>query len=254
MAYENIQVETLKGGVAVVTLNRPRVLNALSFDLKRELSEALVTLDADPDIRALVITGSGPKAFSAGADIHEMARFTPESSKLWQEQSVRFHWHLASLRVPTIGAMNGLAFGGGALVASCLDIRIGCERSKFRFLAAQYGRLNSTWSLPVIVGWARAKELLYTGRVVETEEAARIGLLNKVVPSEQLLDAAVDMARQIAKNVPGSVQQTKRLLNEDIGRSLREMYDAELDAVTNRLTMSPVSVGFAEFLARKGQK
>lgn len=254
MAYENIQVETVEGGVAVVTLNRPRVLNALSFDLKRELSEALVTLNADPDIRALVITGSGPKAFSAGADIHEMARFTPESSKLWQEQSVRFHWHLANLRVPTIGAMNGLAFGGGALVASCLDIRIGCERSKFRFLAAQYGRLNSTWSLPLIVGWARAKELLYTGRVVETEEAAQIGLLNKVVPSEQLLGAAVDMARQIAKNVPGSVQQTKRLLNEDIGRSLREMYDAERDAVTNRLTMSPVSVGFAEFLARKGQK
>jgi len=254
MTYENIKVETADGAITVVTLSRPAVLNALSYELKAELSVALDAVEADPEMRALIITGSGPKAFSAGADIHQMARFTPDEATRWQAQSEHIHWQLANLRVPTIGAMNGLAFGGGALVASCLDIRIGCELSRFRFLAAQYGRLNSTWSLPHLVGWARAKELLYTGRIVESDEAVQMGLLNKVVGTEQVLDAALDMARQIAKNVPGSVQQTKRLLNEDIGRSLREMYDAELDTVSNRLEMSPVAVGFQEFLGRKGYK
>ena len=254
MAYENIVVESVDGAVVVVTLNRPAVLNALSFELKRELIEVFDKLEADSQVKALVITGSGAKAFSAGADIHQMANFTPEEARLGQEQSERIHWQLANLRVPTIGAMNGLAYGGGALVASCLDIRIGSERSKFRFLAAQYGRLNSTWTLPHIVGWARAKEFLYTGRVVESDEALQTGLLNRIVGPEQVLDVAVEMARQIAKNVPECVQQTKRLLNDDIGRSLREMYSAELDTVSNRLTMSPIAVGFQEFLGRKGFK
>ena len=94
-----------------------------------------------------------------------------------------FTWHLATLKKPTIGAINGLAYGGAALLSSSLDIRIGCERSSFRFLAATYGRINSTWTLPMVVGWARAKELLYTARVVSADEALQIGLLNKIVPS-----------------------------------------------------------------------
>jgi enoyl-CoA hydratase/carnithine racemase len=121
-------------------------------------------------------------------------------------------------------------------------------------LAAQYGRLNSTWTLPVVVGWARAKELLYTARVIEAQEAFQIGLLNKLVPSGQLLDAAVEMGRQIAKNVPSCVQGAKALLHADIGRSWHAMQLAEEEALMTDLKPGPVEVGFAEFLARKGRK
>lgn len=254
MADENILVETVVGGVGIVTLNRPKVLNALSYDLVRELDQAVTEFEANPDIRAVVITGAGEKAFSAGADIHEMVNFTPAELAERQRNRAVFTWHLASLRMPTIGAINGLAYGGAAVLSSSLDLRIGCERSRFRFLAASYGRLNSTWSLPIVVGWARAKELLYTARVVEAEEAAQIGLLNKIVPSEQLLEAAVELGLQIAKNTPAMVQGIKRLLNEDLGRNWSEMYQAERTAIATDLRPSSIEEGFAEFLSRKGRK
>ena len=254
MPYQNILVDTAEGGVGIVTLNRPAVLNALSYDLARELESAVTAFEDDPDIRCVVITGAGEKAFSAGADIHEMADLTQEQLDARQRERAVWTQHLANLKLPTIGALNGLAYGGAALLSSSLDIRIGCERTRFRFLAASYGRINSTWTLPVVVGWARAKELLYTARVVEAEEAAQIGLLNKLVPSDQLLDAAVEMGRQIAANTPEMVQGIKRLLHDDIGRSWPEMYEAERTALTTTLRPAPVAEGFKEFLGRKAAR
>jgi enoyl-CoA hydratase/carnithine racemase len=254
MAYENVLVETVEGGVGVVTLNRPAVLNALSYALACELDEALTAFEQDPDVRCVVVTGAGEKAFSAGADIHEMAALDPAELEERQKRRAGFTWHLATLKKPTIGAMNGLAYGGGAVLASSLDIRIGCERSRFRFLAASYGRINSTWSLPVVVGWARAKELLYTARVVGAEEAFQIGLLNKLVSSAELREAALEMGRQIAANTPEMVQGIKQLLQEDLGRGWREMYDAERHALSSTHRPPPVAEGFAEFLGRKGKR
>jgi enoyl-CoA hydratase/carnithine racemase len=254
VGYENIIVETVEGGVGVVTLNRPNVLNALSYDLARELEAAVTALEEDPEVRCVVITGAGEKAFSAGADIHEMAGLSQEELERRQRERAVWTQHLANLKLPTIGALNGLAYGGAALLSSSLDLRIGCERTKFRFLAASYGRINSTWTLPVVVGYARAKELLYTARVVEAEEAARIGLLNKLVPSEQLRDAAIEMGRQIAANTPEMVQGIKRMLNEGIGRSWSEMYEAERTALSTTLKPAPVAEGFKEFLGRKAAR
>lgn len=252
MAYENILVEKVEGGVGVVTLNRPSKLNALSYPLASELDEALTAFEEDDDVRCVVITGAGEKAFSAGADIHEMAGISEDELAERQRRRGIFTWHLATLKKPTIGAINGLAYGGAAVLSSSLDIRIGCERSSFRFLAASYGRINSTWSLPMVVGWARAKELLYTARVVTADEALQMGLLNKIVPSAQLLDAAIEMGRQIAGNTPEMVQGIKRILNEDIGRGWPEMYEAEKDALSSDLKPSPVAEGFKDFLTRKG--
>src|SRR4029078_3567746 len=113
---------------------------------------------------------------------------------------------------PNIGMMNGLAYGGAAVVASALDMRIGCEDTKFRFLAAAYGRINSTWTLPNQVGWPMAKELLFTARTVEAEEAYRIGLLNHLVPREQLRAKTMELGRMIAGNNRGAVSGIKRLL------------------------------------------
>ena len=251
MSYENILVEQVEGGVGVVTLNRPAVLNALSYNLVRELDAALSDFEQDPDVRCVVLTGAGEKAFSAGADIKEMAGISQAELEARQRERAGWTTHLANLKLPTIGALNGLAYGGGALLVSSLDLRIGCERTKFRFLAASYGRINSTWTLPLVVGWPRAKELLYTARVVEADEALGMGLLNKLVPSDQLMDAALEMGRQIAANTPEMVQGIKRLIHEDVGRTWAQMYEAERTALTTDLKPPPVAEGFKEFLSRK---
>jgi enoyl-CoA hydratase/carnithine racemase len=253
VAYGNILVERVDGGVGIVTLNRPKVLNALSYALTTELDEALTAFENDSEIKCVVVTGAGEKAFSAGGDIHEMVAATPEDQAERQQHRTAQTWHLATLKKPTIGAINGLAYGGAALLSSSLDIRIGCERSSFRFLAATYGRINSTWTLPLVVGWAKAKELLYTARVVSADDALQIGLLNKVVPSDQLLDAAIEMGRQIAGNTPEMVQGIKQLLLEDVGSAWLQMYDAEREALSTTLKPSPVAEGFKSFLDRKGR-
>lgn len=250
MAYEFILAERFDG-TAVITLNRPDKLNALSYPLVRELDEALTQYEADADIKAVVLTGAGDRAFSAGADIHEMAGLSAEELATRQEVRGRATWHIATFGKPLIGAINGLAYGGAALLSSTLDLRIGCERTAFRFLAASYGRVNSTWSLPLLVGLPKAKELLYTGRVVAAEEAERIGLLNQVVPAAKLLDVCVEIAQTIAKNDARMVQGIKRLLHEQTGMGWRERYDSEEEARATWLAAGHPREGFKEFLSRK---
>lgn len=256
MAYNTLIVEA-EGGVATVTLNRPSVLNALSEELYAELSRAVAELDDDDDVRAIVVTGSGRRAFSAGADIHEMARRAEGADgdlpPRTDEDEWRA-WELAATRTPTIGAINGLAYGGGAVMASSLDIRYGCERTSFRFLAASYGRVNSTWSLPMQIGWPAAKELLLTARVVGADEAHRMGLLNHLVPCDELLEAARGCASQIAANDPRMVAGIKALMLDGVGRAWRDMYASEVDARRGPLRPTPVAEGFRDFLDRKGAR
>ena len=256
MTYENIIVEVeADEGVGIITLNRPAVLNALSRDLYRELDDAVGQMEADPEVKAVIFTGSGDRAFSAGADIHEMARLAEDPNPPPPDpRRPTYSWHIATCTKPTIGALNGLAYGGGAVMASSFDIRVGCERTKFRFLAASYGRVNSTWSLPMQVGWPLAKELLFTGRVVEAEEAYRMGLLNHLVPSEQVVPKAMELAKQIAANDPRMVQGIKGLLVQDVGDGWEAMYDNELEAQADKLQPTPVLEGFKPFLDRKGRR
>jgi enoyl-CoA hydratase/carnithine racemase len=252
MAHQFI-VDERHGGVAVITLNRPEKLNALSFDLARELDEALTAYETDDAVKAVILTGAGERAFSAGADIHEMAGLSSEELAQRQEFRGAANWHVATYGKPLIGAINGLAYGGAALLASTLDLRIGCERSQFRFLAASYGRVNSTWSLPLLVGLPKAKELLYTGRTVAAEEALRIGLLNEVVPAPRLLGTSIEIGQMIAKNDARMVQGIKRLLHEQIGMGWRDRYGNEEAARGSWLAAgSHPREGFREFLSRKG--
>jgi enoyl-CoA hydratase/carnithine racemase len=253
MPYEHILFEQ-SDGVAIITLNRPRVLNALSMPLTLEVDAAIGHCEEDDEIKAIIITGAGEKAFSAGADIHEMADLSPEELQRRGQQRGAATWHMAVCRKPVIGALNGLAYGGGALLASTFDIRLGCERTRFRFLAASYGRINSTWTLPTIVGMPMAKELLYTGRVVEAQEAQEIGLLNRLVPSNELLPTALDMAKLIAQNTPSMVQGIKELLNEGIGARWEERVEMERNLLAGRLKPAHPREGFKDFLDRKGRK
>src|SRR5215813_1363772 len=252
MGYEYILTERLEG-VALITLNRPEKLNALSFGLVRELDEELTRLEDDDAIKAVILTGAGDRAFSAGADIHEMAGLSSEELARRSDTRGRISWHIASYTKPLIGAINGLAYGGAALLSSSLDLRIGCEKTQFRFLAASYGRVNSTWSLPALVGMPKAKELLFTGRAVGVEEAERIGLLNQVVPSAKLIESAVEMGQMIAKNDARMVQGIKRLLHEGMGMDWQERYDLEDEARATWLTSGHPRDGFKDFLARKGK-
>ena len=251
--YENIVVERDEG-VGIITLNRPNVLNALSRELYRELDAAVTDLEDDSDIAAIIITGAGDRAFSAGADIHEMARES-EGPDAPDQSSTRaeYMWHIARCSKPTIGAINGLAYGGGAMMAASFDIRVGCEETSFRFLGATYGRVNSTWNLPMQVGWPVAKELLFTGRVVQAREAHRMGLLNHLVACDQLMLQAVALAKQIATNDSRMVQGIKRLMIEDVGTDWEAMYRKELEAQAGDLAPTPITEGFKAFLDRKSR-
>ena len=253
MSYEHLLLDR-EDGVGVIKLNRPEVLNAMNRRLFSEIDDAVTELEQDDAVRAIIFTGAGERAFSAGADIHEMA----EQAKMDappppDPRRPEYSWHIAAARKPTIGALNGLAFGGGAVLASSLDIRVGCERTRFRFLAVQYGRVNSTWSLPMQVGWPIAKELLFTARVVEAEEAHRIGLLNHLVPADRLMDKAMELGRQIAANDPRMVQGVKEILINDVGEGWRWAYSHEAEMQNDKLAPTPVLEGFKPFLDRKGR-
>ncbi len=242
-------------GVGLITLNRPEVLNAMNRAMGREIDEAIAAFEEDPETSAIVVTGAGNRAFSAGADIHEMAKLSDETDTAGPDpRRSEYAWHIASCSKPTIGAINGLAYGGAAVLAASLDIRVGSENARFRFLAASYGRVNSTWNLPMQIGWPAAKELLFTARVVQAQEACRIGLLNHVVAADLLLPKAMEIGRQIAANDSRMIQGIKELMIEDVGRGWKEMHESELEAQSGKLSPTPIREGFRSFLDRKGRE
>jgi enoyl-CoA hydratase/carnithine racemase len=254
MAYEHILLDR-EDGVGIVTLNRPSVLNAMNRKLNSELHDAVELLDDDADIGCIVITGAGDRAFSAGGDIHEQReddrRYTAEQLDAMREG--RRSFDIAACRKPTIGMMNGLAYGGAAVLASSVDIRIGCQATRFRFLAAAYGRINSTWSLQNQVGWPMAKELLFSARIVEAEEAYRIGLLNHLVPRNALRSKTMELARLIAGNHRGAVMGVKALMLKQLGQGFEEQFNEEQHYTTHVMRGAKAEDAFPDFIARKGR-
>jgi len=253
MIYEHILLER-DDGVGIVTLNRPEVLNAMNRKLGAELLDAVKSFEASDAIGCVVITGAGDKAFSAGGDIKEQVEDDKRYTREEQERigNPRRALEISLCTKPTIGMMNGLAYGGAAVLASSLDIRVGCENSRFRFLAAAYGRINATWSLGSQIGWPQAKELLFTARIVEADEAYRIGLLNHLVPKSELRTKTMEIARTIAGNHRGAVKGVKALLLEQQGEDLATRWAAEHRYTTKVLRGARAKEAFPEFLARKG--
>jgi len=256
MAGECVLVEKSEG-VAILTMNRPEQLNAMSYQLSTELHDAVTRLGADDEVGCIVITGAGNRAFSAGGDIHEQReddrRYTQAELDARGSVRARGSYEISACPKPTIGMMNGLAYGGAAVLASSLDMRVGCEHASFRFLAAAYGRINSTWTLPNQVGWPIAKELLFSGRIVEAEEAHRIGLLNHLVPCAGLREKTMWLATMIAKNRRESVMGVKALLLRDMGCTLEEQWTNERDYTTNVMRGAKAETAFPEFIARRGR-
>ncbi len=254
--YEHILAEE-ENGVGILTMNRPEVLNAMNRQLTTELHDAIQECCANDDIGCIVITGSGERAFSAGGDIHEQRENDRKYSEAEMDKRnvayLKMSYEIGACSKPTIGMMNGLAYGGAAVLSSSLDMRIGCEDTKFRFLAAAYGRINSTWTLPNQVGWPMAKELLFTARVVEAKEALRIGLLNHLVPRAELRTKTMEIAGMIAGNDRKSVMGIKQLLLDDMGGNLQDHWANEKQYTRDVLRGAKAEDAFPEFIARKGR-
>jgi enoyl-CoA hydratase len=201
------------GEVLLLTLNRPERHNALNAALNHALGEAVAA--AEPaGARVIVLTGAGGRAFCAGGDMLEMSGVEQGRDPLPPPAERRNGTEeLAGTPLPVIAAVNGICYGGAALTAILCDIRIASDNASFRFPGAAYGLVVGGAQLPRIVGPAFAKELLFTARVVHAEEALRIGLVNALVPQAGVLDAAMEMARQIAQNSPPALIATKETVD-----------------------------------------
>jgi len=219
--YEYLKVE-VDEGVALVTLNRPDVKNALNLAMIGEWSDAMWALDADEDVRVIVVTGAG-SAFCAGIDLSEgTATFDAAAHEEHNRElnvtddEITERFAFWTMRTPTIAAINGAAIGGGVTLTLVFDIRIAAEDAKFRFPFVQMNivpEANSTWMLPRLVGVSRALELFLTGRTVTGTEAAQMGLVSRAVPTAQVLPVALELARQIATYAaPVAAGVTKKLV------------------------------------------
>ena len=207
--YETVSIEK-KDRVAVLSFNRPEKLNAINLQMKREVLQALSGFEADDDVRVVIIAGAG-RAFSSGYDVNAPISELEEFMNLSEEEK------LVSLDKPTVAAIHGYALGDGLQQALLCDMRVAADDSVLGFIGPLIGGLCfSAFSvLPQVVGRAKANELLFTCSRISGEEAYRIGLVNKVVPREQVMTAAMEMAEHIANVAPISVKYTKRMLRQD---------------------------------------
>jgi enoyl-CoA hydratase len=215
----------VRDGVAFLRMQRPEKHNAFNRELSVAVSAAVDVAEADDGVRVIVLTGTG-KAFCAGADMNEaLASFDSGGRGDVMAQAVV---RVARVAKPVIAAINGYAFGGGAALACACDIRIASERASFRFPGAEYGLVVGGSQLPRIVGAAKAKELIFTARVVEADEAERIGLVNSVVPHDELESATWELARQIAAQSPDAVRWSKAVI--DAASVIEKGIELEIEA------------------------
>jgi len=229
MTYTEVRYE-VADHVATITLNRPDRLNAATFEMGEQLESAFAEVEGDADVRAVVVTGSG-RAFCAGDDVEKawgdermegIMRWLADVRPGMTPESRMF----LECRKPTIAAVNGAAVGIGMDFALLCDIRLASEHAKFAQLFVKLGLMADVtgyWRLPQLVGYAKAAELLFTGDMVDAVEAQRIGLVSRVLPADELLPAAHDLAARIAANPPQSVRYIKEGLRRAVGRAYTEL-------------------------------
>lgn len=214
-----------KDHVAIATVNRPKALNALNSEVLNDLNTLLDEIAADPEIRVLVLTGSGEKAFVAGADIGEMSTLTKAEGEAFGKKGNDVFRKLETLPIPAIAAVNGYALGGGCELAMACDIRLCSDTAVFGQPETGLGitpGFGGTQRLARLVGPGMAKQLIYSARNIKADEAQRIGLCNAVYPAEELMPAAEKLAETIAKNAPIAVRACKKAINEGLEMPMDE--------------------------------
>ncbi len=246
MEYENLIIER-NGPIAVLKINRPEALNALNEQTLRDLMHAVDELEMDLDINVVILTGEG-KAFIAGADIKHMSNLTPLQAKLFAEYGHNLLNKIEASRLPFIAAVNGYALGGGCEVMMGCDIAIASTKAKLGQPEINLGispGFGGTQRLTRHIGRMRAKELLLTGDTISAEEAYSLGLVNKVVEPDQLMEQAMDLARKIASKSAVQVSFIKALVNKG----------ADVDLATaNYLEISYFSSSFSSHDQKEGMK
>jgi len=226
-------------GICTVKINRPDKLNAMNMDVAKELIKTFETLGKDDNIKVIILTGEGEKAFSAGADIEYMSKISPDESVEYAKLGQLVTSTVELVKQPTIAAVNGFALGGGCELAMSCDIRLAADTAKLGQPEVTIGippGWGGTQRLMRIVGIAKAKELVYTGRMINAEEAKEIGLVNHVYPLASLQEEALKMAQAIAKNSPMGVQMSKTAINKGRNADLDTGLAIELLAWRNCFT------------------
>ncbi|MCX5908801.1 MAG: enoyl-CoA hydratase-related protein [Deltaproteobacteria bacterium] len=252
MAYETILLER-RNGIGYLTLNRPKVFNAISEQMIREMKEAVQELHPDQSVGVVIITGAG-KAFQSGADIQELSRMTPLQILRWNQGVVENMEALEKMRQPVIAAINGYALGGGLELALACTIRVAAASAKMGLPEVKIGILpgaGGTQRLPRLIGKGLAAEIILTGDMIDAEEAYRIGLVNRVVPDEQVMAAAEGIARKILENAPVAIELAKDAMEvgEDLPLGGAIQY-AQKNCVTCFAT-EDMKEGTAAFIAKR---
>jgi len=205
-----------KDDIGILTVNRPDKMNAISNELTSELSSLLDELEKDDKLRVLVITGAGDKAFVAGADIQELVDRDARMGRRVSRERQEIFSRIENLPVPVIAAVNGYALGGGLELALACNIRVCSEKAQFGAPEVKLGIIpgdGGTQRLPRLVGLGRAMEMILSGDFIDAQEAYRIGLVNRVVPPEELMKAAMELAQKIASRPPLAVRYAKEAVN-----------------------------------------
>jgi enoyl-CoA hydratase len=251
MAFETIVYET-KGAVALITLNRPKAMNALNSQLAREIGQALHAADADPAIGCILLTGS-EKAFAAGADIKEMQGKTFQT--VYLEDFITKEWEeITKIRKPVIAAVAGYALGGGCEVAMMCDFIIAAESAKFGQPEINLGILpgaGGTQRLTRFVGKSKAMDMCLTGRLMDAKEAHACGLVSRVVPNDKLLEEALKIAETIAKKSRPVVFMVKESVNRAYETTLREGVLFERRVFHSAFALEDKNEGMAAFVEKR---
>jgi enoyl-CoA hydratase len=232
MDFANLLYEN-QDGIAYITMNRPKALNALNQETLEELNQLMDALAKDSSVQVVILTGSGEKAFVAGADITQMQSMSAITGRNFGKLGQAVFNKIENLPQPVIAAVNGFALGGGCELAMACDIRIASEKAKFGQPEVTLGitpGFAGTQRLPRLVGKGRAKQLLYTADTIDAQEAFRIGLVNEVAPAESLMAVARAMALKIQSRAPVAVQLCKAAVNEGMDTDLETgtAYEAEV--------------------------
>jgi enoyl-CoA hydratase len=253
MGYDNIIYE-VGDGIATITFNRPKALNALNAALLGELSSALEEIGADEDVRVLVLTGAGEKSFVAGADISELATFNALQAKLFAQNGHRVLAKLQELPITVIAAVNGFALGGGSEIALACDFVYASENAKFGLPEINLGLMpgfGGTQRLPRLIGANMAKELIFTGRMISAAEALQIGLVNRVVAAAQLMDEVRKTAADIAGKGRVSLRAAKQAVNRGLEVDLASGCAIEIDAFALCMASPDGKEGTTAFLEKR---
>ncbi len=243
-----------KDHVAIATVNRPKALNALNSEVLNDLNTLLDEIAADPEIRVLVLTGSGEKAFVAGADIGEMSTLSKAEGEAFGKKGNDVFRKLEMLPIPAIAAVNGYALGGGCELAMACDIRLCSDTAVFGQPETGLGitpGFGGTQRLARLVGPGMAKQLIYSARNIKADEALRIGLCNAVYPAEELLLAAEKLAETIAKNAPIAVRACKRAINEGLEMPMDEAVALEEKLFGSCFETADQKEGMQAFLEKR---